>query len=231
MTTERRRVLAVVAVLAVAAGCGVRLDMYDQPRYEATEASGFFADGKSSQAPPAGTVARGFLRDDRHLYTGMQDDTTLAVAFPMPVTRRVLERGRERYGIFCTPCHDATGGGRGMVVRRGFKQPPTFHADRLRDAPAGYLFDVMTNGFGVMSGYASQVPVEDRWAIAAYIRALQLSQNVRMADLPAAERQRIESAIAAAASGAAAGSPPAKGHAPPATPEGAATETQAGGHE
>lgn len=216
MISERHAILAGMAAVIVAlAGCSVRLDMYDQPRYESNEASDFFADGKSAQAPPAGTVARGFLRDDRHLYTGMVDDTTMAATFPVSVTREFLERGRERYTIFCTPCHDAVGHGRGMVVRRGFKQPPTFHADRLRDAPAGYLFDVMTNGFGVMSSYASQVPVEDRWAIAAYIRALQLSQHVELAALPESDRRRIEQAIRDAGAAGAAAPPESEAADPP----------------
>jgi hypothetical protein len=169
--------------------------MYDQPRYKPYAASSFFADGKSARALPAGTVPRGFLREDRHLHRGMTDDTTFARSFPAPVTRATLDRGRERYNIYCTPCHDYVGTGRGMVVRRGFKQPPSFHQDRLRDAPVGYLFDVMTNGFGTMSSYATQVPAGDRWAIAAYVRALQYSQNAKLAELPAAERRAFEAAL------------------------------------
>jgi len=159
-------------------------------------------------------VPRGFLREDQHLYRGMADDSTFASTFPMPVTRETLERGRQRFDIYCTPCHDYVGTGRGMVVRRGFKQPPSFHQDRLRDAPVGYLFDVMTNGFGTMSGYASQVTVEDRWAIAAYVRALQLSQNARLAELPPAERAAFEAAIREAATSPAPGSGSGHGDAP-----------------
>lgn len=184
----------VAAAVAATTSC-IRMEMYDQPRYRTLKASTFFADGKSARELPKGTVPRGFLREDRLLYTGMSGDTTLTRAFPMPVTRQVLERGRERYGIYCTPCHDYVGNGRGMVVQRGFKQPPSFHQDRLRDAPVGYVFDVITNGFATMSGYASQIPVEDRWAIVAYFRALQLSQNTRLADLSPADRTAFEAAL------------------------------------
>jgi Cytochrome C oxidase, cbb3-type, subunit III len=184
-----------LAVLVLASACGRRMDMYDQPRYKTMRASSFFDDGKSARELVPGTVPRGFLDEDRHLYHGMVNDTTFATTFPMPVTRDVLLRGQQRFNIYCTPCHDYVGSGRGMVVRRGFKQPPSFHQDRLRNAPVGYLFDVMTNGFGAMSGYASQVPVLDRWAIAAYIRALQYSQNAKLAELPPAEQQAFEAAI------------------------------------
>jgi mono/diheme cytochrome c family protein len=143
----------------------------------------------------------------------MVDDTTFARTLPMPVNRELLRRGKERFNVYCTPCHDYLGSGRGMVVRRGFKQPPSFHQDRLRDAPVGYLFDVMTNGFGTMSGYASQVPVEDRWAIAAYVRALQLSQNLKLDALPPEDRRAFEAALRAAAGET--GEGPATGHAGP----------------
>jgi len=184
-----------LAVLLLAPACGRRMDMYDQPRYKTMRASSFFDDGKSAREIVPGTIARGFLEEDRHLYHGMVDDTTFAATFPMPVTRDVLLRGQQRFDIYCTPCHDYVGSGRGMVVRRGFKQPPSYHQDRLRNAPVGYLFDVMTNGFGAMSGYASQIPVLDRWAIVAYIRALQYSQNAKLAELPPAEQQAFEAAI------------------------------------
>lgn len=191
----------VVGAAFLPAGCARRMDMYDQPKLKSLDATTFFADGRASRDLPKGTIPRGWLREDRHLYTGMADDTTLARTFPMPVTRSLLRRGRQRYDVYCTPCHDHVGAGRGMVVRRGFKQPPSFHQDRLREAPVGYLFDVMTNGFGVMSGYASQVPVQDRWAIAAYVRALQLSQNVPAADLGAADRTALERALHATPAG------------------------------
>jgi hypothetical protein len=191
----KRAALALAGAVLLLGGCARRMDMYNQPKYKGLRGSSFFADGKSARELVKGTVPRGFLREDAHLYRGVVDDTVLARTFPMPVSLAVLQRGKERFEIFCTPCHDYLGTGRGMVVRRGFKQPPSFHQDRLRNAPVGYLFDVMTNGFGAMSGYASQVPVEDRWAIAAYIRALQYSQNAKLADLPAADRDAFRAAL------------------------------------
>jgi mono/diheme cytochrome c family protein len=190
-TSQSPRLVALLAVLLammLAAGCN--RDMRDQPRSDPLEASDFFSDGVASRSPVPGTVARGQLKADAQLETGMVHGK-LAAVFPYPVTSEMLVRGRERYGIFCTPCHGQLGDGQGMVVRRGFKQPSSFHVDRLRGAPPGYFFDVMTNGFGVMSSYASQVPVADRWAIAAYIRALQRSQYAGLADVPATERERL----------------------------------------
>jgi mono/diheme cytochrome c family protein len=200
-----------LGLLAVLPACTRRMDMYDQPRYRTLRGSDFFADGKSARELPEGTVARGFLREDRHLYRGMVDDSTFATTFPMPASRALLERGRQRFDIYCTPCHDYLGTGRGMVVRRGFKQPPSFHQDRLRTAPVGYLYDVMTNGFGTMSGYASQVTVEDRWAIAAYIRVLQFSQNAKLAELPPAEQAAFQEAIRQGAKASSATEPPGHG--------------------
>ena len=183
---------AVLGLLAV--GC-FRLDMYDQPRYEPQESSGFFADGAASREAPEGTVARGSLREDRALYTGALDDSTFTSAMPLALTREMLERGRQRYGIFCAVCHDATGSGRGMVVRRGFKQPESFHDTRLRDQPVGYFFDVISNGFATMPAYAAQIDVFDRWAIVAYIRALQLSGNLSLETLAPQARSQIEAAL------------------------------------
>ena len=185
-----------LALLALASGC--HRDMRDQPRSDPLEASDFFSDGVASRTPVAGTVARGQLKADSHFETGMVNGK-LVTTFPAPVTEEMLARGRERFGIYCMPCHGQLGDGQGMVVRRGFKQPSSFHVDRLRAAPPGYFFDVMTNGFGVMSSYASQVPPADRWAIAAYIRALQRSQYATLADVPAAERERLEHEPAARA--------------------------------
>lgn len=165
--------------------------MAEQPRYEPLEASSFFKDGRSARPLVPGTVARGQLREDELLYTG-KSGGVLVDAFPFPVTQAVLDRGRERYGIFCTPCHDSLGNGQGMVVRRGFRRPPSLHIDRLREAPAGHLFDVMTNGLGAMPDHAGQVSVDDRWAIAAYIRALQLSQRASLADVPERERATLQ---------------------------------------
>ncbi len=169
----------------------LRQAMYDQPKYEPMEASSFFADGLSSRQQVRGTVARGQLRLDTHFYTGKVNGE-LAETFPVAVTREVLMRGRERYDIFCSPCHDRAGTGNGMVVQRGLRQPPSFHIDRLREAPVGYYFDVMTSGYGAMYSYASRIIPEDRWAIAAYVRALQLSQNATLEDVPGDVRKRLE---------------------------------------
>lgn len=189
--------LALAAAALVAGGC--RQDMHDAPRYEPLEQSEFFMDGKTAREPVAGTIARGRLSEDVAYDTGKTESGALVRALPMAVTPELLARGRERYNIFCSPCHDQVGTGMGMIVRRGYKQPQTFHSDRLREAEAGYFFDVITNGFGQMPSYAPQVPVEDRWAIAAYIQALQLSQNAHLADLEPADRSAVREAAAAPA--------------------------------
>jgi hypothetical protein len=177
------RVLALTIAGAGLAAC--RQDMHDAPRYEPLEASAFFSDGQSARMPVANTVSRNPLADtDELLYTGKVNGV-LANAFPMPVTAAVLARGHERYDIFCSPCHGRTGKGDGMIVQRGMRQPPSFMDDRLRNAAAGYFFDVMTHGFGAMQDYAAQIPVEDRWAIVAYERALQFSQHAAVGDVPA----------------------------------------------
>jgi mono/diheme cytochrome c family protein len=181
--------------------------MHDAPRVEAYEATDAFADGRGNRQLVEGTVARGWLNDDELLTTGKVGGT-VADQFPFPVSRDVLERGRQRYNAYCTPCHGQTGQGNGMVVQRGFKAPPSFHDDRLRNSPAGYYFDVMTNGFGVMSDYRSQVEVRDRWAIAAYIRALQLSQRATVADVPADKVGDLDRPAGAAP----APGPPGPGH-------------------
>lgn len=164
--------------------------MADQPKYQPLQASTFFEDGRASRPRVPGTVARGQLRADEALYTGSTGGK-LVDTFPFPVTPAVLQRGRERYNIFCAPCHDQVGTGRGMIVQRGFQPPPSFHIERLREAPVGYFFTVITNGFGAMYDYADRIPPRDRWAIIAYIRALQLSQHATLADVPAEERQRL----------------------------------------
>ena len=189
-------VLGAVAVALALAGC--RQDMHDAPRYEPLEASTFFANGQASRMLVANTVPRGLLRADTHLNEG-RIDGQLATTFPMAVTPAVMQRGQERFNVFCSPCHGGTGSGNGMVVQRGFRAPPSYHEDRLRNAPVGYFFDVMTNGFGAMQDYASQVPVADRWAIAAYIRALQLSQRATLADVPADRRAELDRPAAAPA--------------------------------
>lgn len=169
----------------------LRQEMYNQSRFEPLEKNTFFADNRSSRPWITGTVARGHLRTDAHLYTGMVDGNP-AETFPFPITRDVLIRGQERYNIYCSPCHGYEGDGRGMVVRRGMKQPPSYHIERLQNETPGYFFDVMTNGFGAMYSYASRVKPRDRWAIIAYIQALQLSQNATLDDVPTDVRQRLE---------------------------------------
>jgi len=178
-----RRNLFVVVLLALGAGA-CRQDMHDTPRYEAYESSAFFADGKAARPTPTGTVARGWLREDETLYTGRANGELVA-EFPFPVSQADLQRGRDRYDIYCTPCHGALGDGQGMVVQRGLRRAASYHQDRLRDEKVGYFYDVVTNGFGAMQGYAEQIPVRDRWLIVAYVRALQLSQHATMAEVPA----------------------------------------------
>lgn len=180
----RRLCLAgVAASLLAAAGC--RQNMHNQNKVEPYEPSPLFENGQAARPLPANTVARGDLREGP-AYSGLGANGQPVAQMPFPVTREVLLRGQERYNIFCSPCHDRAGTGLGMIVRRGYKQPTSFHDPRLRSAPVGYFVNVMTEGFGVMPTYAPQVPVADRWAIAAYIRALQYSQNARLADLAAA---------------------------------------------
>jgi mono/diheme cytochrome c family protein len=189
----------VLAAVVGLAGC--RQDMHDAPRYDPLEASGVFADGSSARLPVEGTVARGLLNDDDLLVTGLVEGQP-ATVFPMAITRDDLDRCHERYNIFCAPCHARSGDGNGMVVQRGFRQPPSLHSDRLRQAAPGYLYGVITNGFGVMPGYRSQVPVDDRWRIAAYVKALQLTQQGTPADLSDADRARLEAGETIPAGGA-----------------------------
>jgi hypothetical protein len=209
-------VLLTCACVLFLTGC--RMDMQDQPKVEAYEKG-------SIRKPVEGTVPRGYLREDKHLYTGKKDVPTATATpvappkiqsvvdqtplkpfppsvlypdvvdtFPFPITEKIVKRGEERYNIFCGMCHGPTGYGDGMIVRRGFRRPPSYHTDQLRQAPVGHFFDVMTNGWGAMPSYAAMVPVTDRWAIVAYIRALQLSQKqteTPVANAPAAT-QRTE---------------------------------------
>jgi mono/diheme cytochrome c family protein len=172
-----------------AAAC--RQDMHDQPKYQPLEASTFFNDEQSARPLIAGTVARGHLDEDTLLYTGKVDGGDSAV-FPFPVDAQVMARGHERFNVYCSPCHGQTGMGDGMVVRRGYRHPPAFSEQRLREAPIGHFFDVISNGFGAMPDYAAQVKVTDRWAIAAYIRALQLSAHATLDDVPAADRGKLD---------------------------------------
>jgi mono/diheme cytochrome c family protein len=190
---------ALLAAFVVLSGCGVRFDMQDQPRYKAYKKSEFFADGRASRDIPEGTVARGLLKDNKAFYTGQVDNpdpnaqvqstvdaggNTVVTSFPnaitefpVPVTKELIDRGQDRYNIYCAVCHGPVGSGDGMIVRRGFPQPPTYHDDRLRNAPVGHFFEVITNGWGRMNGYRTDLTPADRWAVVAYIRALQLSQS------------------------------------------------------
>ncbi len=197
MPTERisprlLRVLAVwVVILMAALSVACRQDMQDQPKYIPLRPSGFFADGRSERPLVEGTVARGHLDDDTAYYTGKGPDGKPLDTFPFTVTRDVILRGQDRFNIYCAPCHDRLGTGDGMVVRRGYRKPPSYHIDRLRQVPNGYIFDVITNGFGAMPDYSAQIPVADRWAIVSYVRALQLSQNASINDVPAANRGQL----------------------------------------
>lgn len=167
--------------LSLLAGCA--LDMRAQPRYESFERSAFFEDNSSARPPVAGSVARGQLRLDKHLYAG-QGEQEFAPTFPFTITLAVLERGQERYNIFCSPCHGLLGGGRGIIVDYGLREPPSFHTPELRREPPGYYFDLISRGTRVMPRYASRIAPQDRWAIVAYIRALQLSQNADLSLVP-----------------------------------------------
>ena len=181
-----------LALIGFLAGCDQQ-DMVVQPKFRPLQDSSFFADGQVSRPVVPGSVARGQLHADKAFYTGESAGMVIDT-IPLKVTPAVLERGRERYTIYCSPCHDQTGSGRGMIVRRGFSAPPTYHQERLRDAPSGHFFRVITNGYGAMYSYAARVTPEDRWAIVAYIRALQLSQHAKLADLPPEDRAKLEGA-------------------------------------
>ncbi|MBK8911114.1 MAG: cytochrome c [Chlorobi bacterium] len=208
-----RHLLPFLLLALIATGCQ---EMYDQPKVKPLSKSDFFDDALGARQPIAGTVARGHMKLDDQLYTGKAPASAakpagdsgasgaasgvpaqwatsdLSWTFPMPVTREVLVRGHEQFNVFCSPCHGRLGDGKGMIVQRGFKAPPSFHEERLRTAPPGYVFNVITNGFGVMYSYASRVPVKDRWAIAAYIKALQLSQNMDASQLTAEQQAALE---------------------------------------
>jgi mono/diheme cytochrome c family protein len=187
LTGRRLSLLLLLAGL----GAACRQDMHDNPRLESYEKSEFFGDQRASRPLEEGVVARGQLRADDELETG-KAGTAFTATFPAPVTADVIRRGQSRFQIYCTPCHGQLGRGDGMVVRRGYRQPTSFHDERLRQQVPGYFYDVITNGFGVMPDYRAQIPaVEDRWAIVAYIRALQLSQNATLADVPEAERAKL----------------------------------------
>jgi mono/diheme cytochrome c family protein len=170
---------------------GCRQDMQDQPKYKPQRPSAFFADGRSSRPELEGTVARGELNEDAAFYAGKDEKGNDVDMFPVAVDKAFIERGQQRYDIYCAPCHGRIGNGLGMIVRRGFKEPPSYHIDRLRNAPIGHYYDVITNGYGAMLNYAQQVQPRDRWAIVAYIRALQYSQNANINDLTAEARAHV----------------------------------------
>jgi mono/diheme cytochrome c family protein len=182
------RAAVVLALCALIGAC--RQDMHNQPKYRGLRASTFFTDGSSARPFVEGTVARGTLQEDEAFFTGKIDKIAVK-EFPFAIDEQVVNRGQERFNIYCSPCHDRTGGGNGMVVQRGYKQPPSFHIDRLRQADVGYFFDVMTNGFGAMPDYRAQIDARDRWAIVAYIRALQLSQHAAASDVPGGDPTKV----------------------------------------
>jgi len=191
---REKTLLLLLLALVLLTGC--RRDMQDQPKMKPYRGTSFFGDGLSSRQPIEGTIARGFLRTDTEYFTGKKPKAPGATAtpqptagtqtntypddvesFPFPVTKEIVDRGQQRYNIFCSACHGLTGNGDGMIVRRGFRRAASFNDDRLRQAPVGHFFDAITNGWGAMPSYASQIPVQDRWAIITYVRALQLSQQ------------------------------------------------------
>jgi len=189
MTSPRRFVRFVslaVCLFSLAACNPIRQDMANQPKNRPLSPSDFFPDGRSERPILENTVARGSIANEE---LAISKDSN---AFPLPLNAQMLERGKERYGIFCSPCHGLQGDGNGMAAVRGMKHPPSYHQDRLRDSPNGYYYDVMTNGFGQMLSYSAQIPPQDRWAIVAYIRALQLSRNAKVSDLPAELRQKLD---------------------------------------
>lgn len=189
MTNTSRILLGLSAglVFSLVSGCQIQQDMARQPKNKPLTPTSFFEDGRSERPLVENTVARGSLADD-DLFVSKDSN-----AFPLPLTPALLSRGQERYKIFCTPCHGLQGDGNGMVAMRGMKHPPTYHQDRLRQVPNGYLYDVVTNGFGAMLGYSAQIPPADRWAIIAYVRALQLSRNAPVSELSPALRAKLPS--------------------------------------
>ena len=182
--------LAAMGLLLACAGC--RQDMHVQPRYNPYDPTDFFEDGQSARLPVEGTVPRGELKlgPNELLYTGKVNGQPSEV-FPFPATKEILQRGRERFNIYCSPCHGFSGDGDGMIVQRGFRRPPSFHEDRLRTSPVGHIFDVITNGQGVMYPYGYRVAPRDRWAIIFYVRALQLSRQASINDLPEADQKKM----------------------------------------
>jgi hypothetical protein len=188
--TITRNVLVAALLCASAITSGCRQDMHDQPKYKVNGWSNFFPDHRNNRPLVPDTVARGRLYEDDLLYRGRVDGK-LADVYPMPITAAVLERGRQRYSIYCLPCHSPEGDGNGVAVQRGMKRPPSFHIERLQKAAPGYLYDVVTNGFGSMYDYKDRVDVNDRWAIVAYVQTLQASQNTPFAELSPVEKDLL----------------------------------------
>ncbi len=195
MKHSRRRLLALtVATVLVTSLAGCHTDMWHQPKLKAQSANNFFADGKTDRPLVMNAVPVGYLRDNEAFYTGKMANKPVA-QLPVPLTRELLQRGQERYNVFCSPCHGKVGDGQGMIAQRGLalrRPPATFHTDRLRGMPVGYFYDVITNGFGVMYSYASRIPPEDRWAIAAYVRVLQLSQYAKTSQLTPEDLRKLQ---------------------------------------
>ncbi len=184
--------LLAIATMAFMTSC--RRDMQDQPKYKPLQQSRFFPDGRSARPIPANTIARGEMNDDDAVHSGEANGTPLDV-IPIPVNIALLHRGQDRYNIYCSPCHGYVGDGDGMVARRGFRAPADFHTERLREVPPGYIFEVITDGYGAMGDYKSQITSpQDRWAIVAYVRALQLARNATVNDVPPGMRSRLEAA-------------------------------------
>ena len=186
--------LGAMAAMLVLAGC--RQDMHDQPKFIPQRGTEFYADGRSARPQVENTVARGQMHEDAYFYTGLNGGAE-GNTYPLPVTLEVLQRGQERYNVYCTPCHSRVGNGVGMIVQRGYSQAGNLHSQRLQEAPLGHFFNVISNGYGAMLNYASQVQPRDRWAIVAYIRALQYSENASVTDLPAESRARVPAVGAA----------------------------------
>jgi mono/diheme cytochrome c family protein len=191
MSLDTARTSACATLVAMLLLTACRQDMQNEPRYKPLAASDFFSDGRSARPMVEGTVARGHLRIDEARYTGKIDGEDIE-QFPIPIAKADIERGEGRFNIYCTPCHGRLGDGNGMVVLRGFRQPPSYYSDRLVHAPVGHFFDVISNGFGAMPSYASRVESDDRWRIVAYIRALQLSESASQSDVPQDQIQSLK---------------------------------------
>jgi mono/diheme cytochrome c family protein len=186
----RNRILIPIAALLFVALAACRDDMHNQPRYKPLAATDFFGDRRSARPPVEGTIARGFLRIDEARYTGKLGGEDID-QFPIPIAKADIVRGQARFNIYCTPCHGRIGDGNGMVVLRGFRQAASYYSEKLMQAPVGHFFDVVSNGFGAMPSYASRIMPDDRWRVIAYIRALQLSENSKLTDVPPDQRQNL----------------------------------------